>query len=498
MRYRALGRACQQQDVDALVLGHHRDDNHELGLLRLIKGSRAAGLSGMRTVTKTPSSDDIYGVGASGTFEPSGAPAMDPVPGFEKARILLLRPLLNVTKSELLATCVDAKAKWETDATNEDVTLTERNAVRKMLRTRALPLALRRTRILSLQRVCREEAEDVEALADEMFRACVVELFDVHLGLLTLHIPTPAMVFGEEHKTAWTPGLRSRVLQKFLRDVLEMVSPKRDLTSKDATHAYRTLFEDAAFPLSTFTEAHVYFYLCPDQTPAHVGFQRWKLIRSKPPLGSLAEFRAGIPIGARKTIEWTLWDNRWWFRVQNRSQHPIKIAPTSVEAVSTFRNSLLNHGVWLHSLLRQFGSAKALETLPAIVLAKDTDSALAGTIIGLPTIGLYLPGYANSIKCQARYKEVEKLANWRLLQFMPRVEGSRDRGRTPHQLVAPPIYALHRDSSLVGTKISTGNMLASPSQVLSRASLPAGWVGPRPQADTSARKERMPSARRVA
>jgi tRNA(Ile)-lysidine synthase len=89
LRYHLLLRQCRAQGIDCLALAHHMDDQAETFLLRLARGSGVDGLSAM-------------------------APATD------WGGVRLLRPMLQVPKSALLARLRDAGVTWVEDPSNQD------------------------------------------------------------------------------------------------------------------------------------------------------------------------------------------------------------------------------------------------------------------------------------------------------------------------------------------------------------------------------------------
>lgn len=86
-RYRLLERACAQAGILHLLLAHTRDDQAETVLLRLSKGSGVDGLSAMAGLRET------------GT-------------------VRLLRPLLDIAKVRLEATCRNLGQDWIVDPSN--------------------------------------------------------------------------------------------------------------------------------------------------------------------------------------------------------------------------------------------------------------------------------------------------------------------------------------------------------------------------------------------
>jgi len=90
-RYRLLDDWCGAQGIHTLLLAHHRDDQAETFLLRLARGSGLSGLAAMQPVSRAP----------------DGGPAR-------------YRPLLEVPKSRLVATCRAAEQDWIEQPANSD------------------------------------------------------------------------------------------------------------------------------------------------------------------------------------------------------------------------------------------------------------------------------------------------------------------------------------------------------------------------------------------
>ncbi len=89
-----------------IATGHTRDDQAETVLLRLLRGSGLAGLSGILPVT-------------------AGGPS-------EAARLLTVRPLLDVTRADVLQYLRDRDIPWREDSSNRDLRFA-RNRIRHEL-----------------------------------------------------------------------------------------------------------------------------------------------------------------------------------------------------------------------------------------------------------------------------------------------------------------------------------------------------------------------------
>ncbi len=110
-RYRFLSETAERWQCAGIAVGHTRDDQAETFLLRLLRGSGTTGLAAIRPVTSMPTS-----------FSPSS-----------KARLArlarLLRPMLEVTRSEVLAFLDVKEIAYRLDRTNLDPSI-PRNRVR--------------------------------------------------------------------------------------------------------------------------------------------------------------------------------------------------------------------------------------------------------------------------------------------------------------------------------------------------------------------------------
>jgi len=94
-RYRLMEGWCREAGIKALLLAHHRDDQAETLLLRLARGS---GLSGLAAMT------------------PASAPLSEPDLGTPRR----YRPLLDLPKCRLEATCRAMEQSWIEDPSNRD------------------------------------------------------------------------------------------------------------------------------------------------------------------------------------------------------------------------------------------------------------------------------------------------------------------------------------------------------------------------------------------
>src|SRR5689334_9400205 len=92
-RYRLLGEAAQKAGAAHILTAHTLDDQAETVLIRMSRGSGLRGLAAMQRVSRLD----------------AGAPPLQ-----------LVRPLLEVPKVRLIATCKAAKAAYADDPSNRD------------------------------------------------------------------------------------------------------------------------------------------------------------------------------------------------------------------------------------------------------------------------------------------------------------------------------------------------------------------------------------------
>ncbi|KAL4771081.1 PP-loop family-domain-containing protein [Aspergillus nidulans var. acristatus] len=250
LRFQALGKACRDRGIDALLLGHHQDDNVETTLWRLSSGARGAGLTGISPVARIPECHGLYGVAASG----SAVLARDYWQGqkheIEQTRrgelpvatggILIHRPLLSFPKSRLLTTCHENEIPYVTDPTNFDPTLTPRNAIRSLLASDSLPRALRSESILSLIGKCQRLIRDSHNLSDKILASNTTLLgLELKSGSFTIRFkPAPCTWSSHDEEGGISPSRLQELQSLTLRRITDLVSP----------------YEDNHFPLRSYVD----------------------------------------------------------------------------------------------------------------------------------------------------------------------------------------------------------------------------------------------------
>jgi tRNA(Ile)-lysidine synthase len=137
-RYRFFAEVAQEQGAASIALAHHRDDQAETVLMRLLRGSGAAGLSAMGAVQGE-----------------------------------LKRPLLQVSRIEIEQYLKHCGLSYRTDASNADTTIL-RNSIRHEL----LPLLSRYNpkvseRLAATAEILAGDEELLEGLTESAYRRCL-------------------------------------------------------------------------------------------------------------------------------------------------------------------------------------------------------------------------------------------------------------------------------------------------------------------------------------
>ncbi|HUB87009.1 MAG TPA: tRNA lysidine(34) synthetase TilS, partial [Verrucomicrobiae bacterium] len=110
LRHEFFARVARQRKIKTFALAHHADDQVELFFLRLLRGAGSEGLAGMKWKSSSPADKTI----------------------------LLVRPLLDLTKSELWKFARENKIRFRHDATNFST-----DYLRNRIRNELLPLLKR-------------------------------------------------------------------------------------------------------------------------------------------------------------------------------------------------------------------------------------------------------------------------------------------------------------------------------------------------------------------
>lgn len=115
LRYDWFGQMARRRAAQCICVAHHRDDQAETLLLNLVRGTGIRGLCGM-SVCSWLAADKASDAA-------SAAPSAS-------AGVLLLRPLLEVSRTEIEEWLTERGETWVTDSTNRDADAAWRNKIR--------------------------------------------------------------------------------------------------------------------------------------------------------------------------------------------------------------------------------------------------------------------------------------------------------------------------------------------------------------------------------
>ncbi len=122
-----------RQDCDYVVLAHHRDDQVETLLLQLLRGAGVKGLAAMPLLREEGGGRRAEGKGEQ--RRERGFSSLIPHP----SSLRILRPLLDVTRNEILEYARKRGLKWVEDESNQDIYFQ-----RNFIRHEVLPVIARR------------------------------------------------------------------------------------------------------------------------------------------------------------------------------------------------------------------------------------------------------------------------------------------------------------------------------------------------------------------
>ncbi len=220
-RYEFLARAARAFGASLIALAHHADDQAETVLLRLIRGAGITGLRGMQPLSPHPFAPGLY----------------------------LIRPLLQVTRAEVLAYCAARQLQPRFDETNDTPDHT-RNRIRHEL----LPLLEQynpgiRAVLARLADTAAADAEIVEHAAEQALSQVMCRNGEPGSNRLTLD------------RRAWQTlpaGLQRATLRRAVQILcgdltdlkLAAIDEARDVLNSDARSGIISLRPDARIEVS--------------------------------------------------------------------------------------------------------------------------------------------------------------------------------------------------------------------------------------------------------
>lgn len=411
-RFQALGKACRDSGIDSLFLAHHQDDQAETVLMRLINGHRGFGLRGIKRAGEIPECHGIHGVhessehlGKSLLLSPS--PSKQPAMAIETGGVRIYRPLLKFGKNRLRGTCEEADIKWFEDHTNKDPTVTLRNAVRNMYNCHAMPAALAAPSVIKLSEAFESKYQKFSRIADSYFKLAR-KTFEPRSGRMLIVFPDL-----NDLNCSLSPKDTNVVAALFLLQAIQYVTPEEHTNLASLNGPVSRIFTEHrdSSPYqapAAFTISGVHFQpLCPPNAGEGADNVIWSLSRQLYMAGESEKQHIHVHRTERHGWSpWTLFDGRFWIRLQNQSGKEITVRP--LQKYDRERYMIRNRGKAYHypdALLKRLAPGTVRWTLPVIVVtAKDG----LEDVLAFPTLNWSLPGFnSNEVNWEVRYKKVD-------------------------------------------------------------------------------------------
>lgn len=493
LRYQQISKTCREHHVASLFMAHHQDDQYETLLMRFISGHGYRGLLGMKEANDVPECHGLYRANKSGlledqrspnpylNFNPSvrtmrllrkllredklaedhplftawksidaahfhgyiprrrepGIPYLTPLE-CEDGGITVYRPLLEFDKDRLIATCEANKIPWFEDPTNQDETMTMRNAIRHLIGNYTLPEALQKPAILDMSRRARRRVDLEEAEARRLLiREAVIRDFDSTTGTLIVEMPKFIKRRGNRlHDKARIEARKPHqrlIATLAIRNLIDFVTPNENLPPlgnlERVTHR---LFPEldpeqppphpTAFSIGgvlfnpSVTSSSIKWFLsrAPYQSnqklPEH--WMDWRDVVTVKPLKKKFE-KDPQWSGWRKFPSPRLWDGRFWVQLHSLAPERYHILPFRPEHAKAFRNDLPKEKrERLELILKHYAPGKIRYTLPGVYKAevdgpRIKSPTVSMTLLALPTLGIHLPGLKKWFDYEVSYKKVD-------------------------------------------------------------------------------------------
>ncbi|KAK4935719.1 hypothetical protein LTR10_023262 [Elasticomyces elasticus] len=404
-RYQLIASAAIRMNIRHLFVGHHQDDQVETVLMRLIRNSASPtaflGLQGMADRTAIPCCESIRGAHEWQPYErfeywhqtPGTAELkseskhsasdqvrlnLDKVVTVSRPRGLQIhRPLLPFPKSRLVDVCESNHIKYVKDKTNEDPTVTLRNAVRYMRAKYALPRALRAESVLHLREWAQSSAQHVVERGTRLLSVVNVVTFDLRSGMMTISVPNKFVQACQDLQAgANALAQLTSVVSCQRRDSIPTLVPHQNLEdflrimrSSDLrrTTMQQVLVERLQSASQHASGAILLRLARPPMRPAEIALATERFSPS-------TQRDADLPEEEGIWSEWLLWDHRYWIRVRTKNakrlEH-IAVRPFEKADEGHLRKLVEHEQEQLQSILAEAAPGKLRYTLPILTYSGE-------------------------------------------------------------------------------------------------------------------------------
>jgi tRNA(Ile)-lysidine synthase len=454
-RYQALGRACRDGEMQAMMVAHHGDDQAETVLMRLSNNRLRTGLKAMQGVEWIPECDGIHGVHHSGRKQRSDSSLDFPFP-VEQGGVQILRPLLAMEKSRLIATCKEHNVQWAEDKSNQLQTLTSRNAIRHIYKNNKLPEALSIKSLVDLSLHMQKRITMHRSHANLLYDQCLMKL-DIQTGSLLVRFPPYSALLPrpietdfdkiEARNTAYclVEKVAETVTAQF-RPALGQLAARLDsiypefLTQEDMDDLAAT---DEAHFRDKFTVHHIYWRQYDKASPfenneddvisGDFGHsaphpKEWLLTRQNSEYGEAKRLQLTIPPSKGKHLdstpsntqeEYQFFDGRFWIKLDNYTTDTLHVRLFEKADMHHLPITQKNRGNtrtgtgvmperFITAALSLLKPSDLRFTLPA-VFRVDAHTGLE-SLIGFPTLNVRMNGFGppdGVCDWKVRYKKVD-------------------------------------------------------------------------------------------
>lgn len=428
LRYQVLGRACASRSITSLLVAHHRNDQVETALGRVLTNYMGIGLGGMRLYAPIPECSGIHGVDQSGSYDQSFDPASQTHArvAIERGGVYLGRPLLAFSKRQLIGICRQNGVLWFEDHTNADRQFTLRNTVRFLLASGDLPKALRSERLSSLAANAGTKRHRSEKEADQVFADMKVKL-QTSIGTATIQFPSSSLKFGSSGDN------RTHTLRR----MLQLVSPKDQLELGRVVSGVDNVFQTHNTdtknrPLSPASSCiNLSGVSIERHATKRIAKSETTLLTLRRALPTAAERSAsGLqmwPVSAKDAINgphsrWQLWDGRYWIRIlppetNHESYREIYVRFLHQDDLAGIKASIEPEEDRRLAKTLKLAKGKIRFTLPAIAVRPESESRDATTeyVVALPSLNWSVSGWSRFTSTSSgvgwqwdiRYKHVQ-------------------------------------------------------------------------------------------
>jgi tRNA(Ile)-lysidine synthase len=452
-RYQALGRACRDKNIKALMVAHHGDDQAETVLMRLAHNRVRTGLKGMQSVEWIPECEGIYGVHHSGQRQRQDGFAGIPFP-VEQGGIQILRPLLAMEKLRLIATCEEQGVQWAEDKSNQIQTLTLRNAIRHMYRNHKLPEALSIKSLVDVSLQMQKRIAAHRSYTSWLYDQCLMKL-DIRTGSLIVRFPPFSSLLERPIQTESDKNEARNNAYCLLEKVADLVTPKSKAVLGQLAARIDSIYPEFMNPeeknelvtageghfRDKFTVYHVWWRQWDKASPfedhglpsedfgsATMHPKEWLLTRQALENGEAQKLKITVPPSRTTEInsefshtgeDYQLFDGRFWIKLQNYTQDTL--------VLRTFQKTDMKHlpitqgskqGIQNRTgpiperfITAAFALIKPSDirfTLPAVFRRDSTTGE--ETLIGFPTLNVRMNGFGppeGVCDWRVRFKKVD-------------------------------------------------------------------------------------------